>query len=369
MTVTLDRKEKVDFTHYHDKVTQVLVQKRPKNWRQMTMDGIDDSLVKNALGLIGKTIHVRKNSSYYERLKNLEEEIGGRIDIETVPGNVSTDALIRRVARGEIEYTIADKNIAQVNKTYHPDIDIRTDISFPQRIAWAVRKNSPELLEAVNDWIVKMRKKNDYYVIYNKYFKNRKLQTKRVRSELYSRSSGKISPYDDLFKEFGEKVGIDWRLLASQAYQESQFRPKVASWAGAKGLMQLMPATARRFGAKDPSDPRQSVKAGVNYLEWLQGHWKSIEDSVERQKFMLASYNVGEGHVKDAQRLAEKYGKDPKKWENIAEFLLKKSKKEYYNDPVVNYGYCRGREPVNYVREIMDRFEHYAEFVPRHQEA
>ncbi len=369
MTVTLDRKEKVDFTHYHDKVTQVLVQKRPENWRRMSMGSIDDSLVKNALGLIGKTVHVRKNSSYFERLKNLEEEIGGQINIETVPGNVSTDELIRRVATGEIEYTVADKNIAQVNKTYHPNIDIRTDISFPQRLAWAVRKNSPELLETVNDWIVQMRKKSDYYVIYNKYFKNRKLQTKRVKSELYSKSSGKISEYDHLFKEYGRKIGMDWRLLASQAYQESHFRPKVASWAGAKGLMQLMPATAKRFGASDPNDPRQSVKAGTNYLSWLEEHWKSVEDSSERIRFMLASYNVGEGHVKDAQRLAKKHGKDPKEWDVVQEFLLKKQKREYYNDPVVKYGYCRGREPVNYVREIIERFEHYSRFVPRRQEA
>ncbi len=369
MTVTLDRKEKVDFTHYLDKVTQVLVQKRPENWRRMSMSRINDSLVKSALGLIGKTIHVRKNSSYYERLKNLEEEIGGHINIETVPGDVSTDELIRRVAEGEIEYTVADKNIAQINKTYHPNIDIRTDISFPQRLAWAVRKNSPELLNAVNDWVTQMRKKDVYYVIYNKYFKNRKLQTKRVKSELYSKSSGKISEYDHLFKKYGRKIGVDWRLLASQAYQESHFRPTVASWAGAKGLMQLMPATAKRFGATNTSDPEQSVKAGTNYLQWLEKHWKSIEDSTERLKFMLASYNVGEGHVKDAQRLAEKYDKDPTKWENVKEFLLKKQKREYYNDPVVNYGYCRGREPVNYVREIMERFEHYAEFVPRYQEA
>lgn len=369
MTVTLDRKEKVDFTHYHDKVTQVLVQKRPEGWRRMSMNRINDSLIRNALDLIGKTVHVRRNSSYYERLKNLEEEIGGRIDIETVPGDVSTDELIRRVEQGEIEYTVADRNIAKVNKTYHPNIDVRTDISFPQRIAWAVRKNSPQLLGKVNDWIMQMRKTSDYHVIYNKYFKNGKLQTKRVKSELYSKSSGKISPYDEIFKEFGEKVGLDWRLLASQAYQESRFKPEVASWAGAQGLMQLMPATAKRFGAKDPSDPRQSVKAGVKYMEWLEEHWKGVEDSTERLKFMLASYNVGEGHVKDAQRLAEKHGKDPTEWEDVEEFLLKKSKKEYYNDPVVNYGYCRGREPVNYVREIMERFEHYDEFVPRHQEA
>ncbi|MFB6257663.1 MAG: lytic transglycosylase F, partial [Flavobacteriales bacterium] len=96
-----------------------------------------------------------------------------------VPGNTSTDELIRRVAKGEIEYTVADKNIAQINKTYHSNIDIRTDISFPQRLAWAVRKNSPKLLETVNDWIMDMRKGSDYYVIYNKYFKNRKLQTQR----------------------------------------------------------------------------------------------------------------------------------------------------------------------------------------------
>lgn len=369
MTVTLDRKKKVKFTEHLDKVDQVLVQKRPEGWRNMTMDGIDKKLVKSALDLIGKTVHVRKNSSYYERLQNLEEEIGGKIDIQTVPGHVSTDELINRVAQGEIDYTVADKNIALNNKTYHPDIDIRTSISFPQRLAWAVRKNSPQLLEAVNDWVRGMKKKDVYYVMYNKYFKNRKLQTQRVKSELYSRSSGRISKYDEIFKEFADQAGFDWRLLASQAYQESQFQIQAKSWAGAQGLMQLMPATAKRFGAKDPNDPRQSVKAGVNYMKWLEEYWEEIPDSTERIKFMMASYNVGEGHVKDAQRLTKKHGKDPKKWDDVEEFLLKKSRKEFYNDEVVKYGYCRGHEPVNYVREIFERFEHYSRFVDRRSSA
>ena len=152
----------------------------------------------------------------------------------------------------------------------------------------------------------------------------------------------------------------DWRLLASLVYQESQFLPYKKSWAGAVGLMQLMPKTAREFGAHDLLDPQENINAGTNYLRWLQNYWRDIPNSGERVKFVLASYNVGTGHVQDARRLAEKYGKDPNIWEdNVAFFLLKKSQKEYYDDEVVNFGYCRGEEPIRYVDEILKRYEHY----------
>ncbi len=370
MTITQERKQKVAFTEHHNIVNQVLVQKKPDNWRRMKLHEIDEQLVRSPVELIGEEVAVRENSSYFHRLQNLAEEIGGVIPIDTVPGNVSTGELIRRVAQGEVEFTVADKNIALVNQTYYPNIDIETEVSFPQRIAWAVRKNSPELLQAVNSWIRNMRKETDYYVIYNKYFKNRKQQGRRVESDYYSPKSGKVSPFDAHFREVGEEIGIDWRLLAAQCYQESRFDPSANSWAGAKGVMQLMPATAKRFGAKDPSAPEQSIQAAARYLTWLnEAIWSGIEDSTERLKFILASYNVGERHVQDAQRLARKYGKDPEKWDgHVAKFLLKKSRKEYYSDEVVEYGYCRGSEPYAYVQDIFARYEHYKKFTKEEAE-
>ncbi|RMF58815.1 MAG: lytic transglycosylase F [Calditrichaeota bacterium] len=364
MTITKERKKYVDFTDHHTIIRQVLVQRKPDNWRQMKQHEIERKLIRNVTELIGKKIYVRKGSSYYHRLVHLSDEIGGDIDIVEVPGDVSTEELIGRVSRGEIDYTVADENVAQINAVYYQNIDIKTPISLGQRIAWAVRKNSPQLKHAINVWLKHIKREPTFNILYSKYHLNKRFYRQRVKSEFSSLKGGKISPYDDLIKKYAKELGWDWRLLASQIYQESQFDPQARSWAGARGLMQLMPATAKHFGAQDVHDPHDNIATAVRYLKWLTEYWKFIPDSTQRMKFILASYNVGQGHVEDARNLARKYGKDPDKWDgNVEEFILKKSHRKYFNDEVVHYGYCRGEEPVNYVREILERYEAYKKFI------
>ncbi|MBU1881630.1 transporter substrate-binding domain-containing protein [bacterium] len=365
LTVTKERSEKVDFTVAHNETQQVLVQRKPKSWRLMKLHEIDRALIRNPIDLLGKPVHVAKGSSYYSRLVNLSEEIGGEIDIMTVPGTISTDELIGMVARNEIDYTVADENIARINSAYYSHIDFETPISFPQRVAWAVRKTSPELLEAVNAWIGEMKSSTLYYAIYDKYYKDRRGFRERARSEFYAYKGGKISEYDDLLKSYAGELGWDWRLLASLIYRESHFDPWTRSWAGAVGLMQLIPETARQFGAMDIYDPAENLHAGVKYLKWLDSLWQEIPDPVERQKFVMASYNAGQGHILDARRLARKYGKDPDVWDdNVQYFLLKKSSEEYFNDEVVEHGYCRGGETYAYVTDIFELYERYKQHVP-----
>ncbi len=362
MTITRERKERFRFTEKHTTTHQVLVQRKPENWRQMKLHNISKQLVTDPLDLIGKTIHVRENSSYYQRLQNLMDEIGGEIDIKTVSGEATTEDLINQVSRGEIKYTVADYNIASINKTYNPILDIDVPVSFSQRIAWVVRKNSPQLLETVNEWIRSMRKQTDYYVIYNKYFKNKKDYQRRIKSDFYALNKGKISKYDDIVKQHAESLQWDWRLLSSLIYQESKFDPNARSWVGAEGLMQMMPATAKELGYNDVSNPKTSIEAGVKYLKKLENSWQEIPEG-ERKKFVMASYNAGPNHVADARRLTEKYGGDPNVWHGeVDEYLLKLSSKKFFDDDVVKYGYCRGSEPYKYVREINERFEHYKKF-------
>ncbi len=364
MTVTKARLKKVDFTDQHTLIHQVLVQRLPENWRKMKRHQIKKKLIDNVTELIGKKVYVRKGSSYYQRLLHLSDEIGGDIDIVEVPGDVSTEELIAKVARGEIDYTVADENVAQINAAYLQNIDIHVPISLPQRIGWAIRKNSPHLKAAINQWLKEMKDKPTFNVLYSKYHLNKRFFTQRAKSEYFSLTGDKISPYDDLIKQQAKKLNWDWRLLASQVFQESQFDPKASSWVGARGLMQLMPQTAKQFGVKKVTDPVQNLKGGVKFIKWLENYWKDIPDSSERRKFVLASYNVGQGHVQDARKLAEKYGKDPNKWTgNVANFLLKKSQEKYFNDEVVKYGYCRGDEPVTYVEEILQRYRDYQKLI------
>ncbi|MFD1095591.1 MltF family protein [Salegentibacter chungangensis] len=364
LTITESRKDLVSFTKSHYVTHQALVQRMPANWRSLPGYKIDKQLISNTLELINDTVWVRENSSYTQRLKNLQEEIGAEIPIEHIEGNITTDEIIRMVVDGEIDRTIADYNIAAVNKTFYPILDIDTRISFSQRIAWAVRQNSPELLKAINNWISREKKSDDYYVIYNKYFKNKKSYRRRIQSDFYSKNSNKISKYDDIIKKYASEIGWDWRFLCSQVYQESRFDPKSKSWAGARGLIQLMPATAKEVGVSNSFNPEQNIRGGVKYLDRIRDRFKTVEDSIQRVKFTLAAFNCGPGHVFDAMRLAEKNGKDPNIWDgNVEEYLLKLTEKEYYLDEVVRHGFVRATEPYNYVRDIFLRYEHYKKFI------
>lgn len=365
LTVTKARKKLVAFTENHYTTRQVLVQRKPEGWRDMTRDELNKALIRNQVDLIGKEVHVRKSSSYAERLQHLSQEIGGDIIIIEDRDSAETEELIRRVALGDVEYTVADESVAFVNAAYYPDLDVRTPVSFPQQIAWAVRKNAPELLEEANKWMRQLKRQPTFNVIYRRYFKSPRASVARARSDYSSIGGEKISVYDDIIRSAADSLGWDWRLLASQIFQESRFDPAAKSWAGAIGLMQLVPETGQRFGATDLTNPDQSIRAGVKYLQFLDNLWaKTVEDEQERIKFVLASYNVGLGHVVDARELAKKHGRDPRVWDgNVEHFLLMKTKPKFFRDPVVKSGYCRGEEPVNYVKEILIRYDQYKQLI------
>jgi len=365
MTITQDRKERVSFTDYLYLVKQVLVQKKPDNWRRISWSNLQKELIHDPIELIGDTVTVRKSSSYYERLVNLSNEVGGEIIVDTsISGEISTDEIIKMVAEGKIKYTVADDNLAKINSSYYPVLDIGVQMSFSQRIAWAVNKKAPKLLNAINEWIDKERKRTDYYVIYNKYFKNKRRFKRRIKSEYYSINNNQISQYDDLIKKYAANLGWDWRLLASQVYQESRFVPHAESWAGAKGLMQVMPATATELGITDKSDPEQSLRGGTDYLKHLYDRFPDIPDSLNRVKFTLAAYNCGYQHVRDAQRLAEAEKLNKNVWDgNVKEMVLALSYPKNYRKDMVKYGYVRGIEPVTYVDQIFERYDHYKTFI------
>jgi membrane-bound lytic murein transglycosylase F len=364
LTVTRNREKEFAFSKPHCYTRQVLVQ-RKKDKKQVKNDNSPgfNKLIRNQLELAGKSIYVQENSSYAERLRALSNEIGDSINVIEIP-DYEVEQLIGMVAAGEIDYTVCDENLARVNKNYYDNIHVETPISFPQKIAWAMRKESQGLQDVVNRWMKSFKKTAKYKRIYQKYFLNKR-STHIVNDGFHSMKGGQFSVYDDIIKRESEKYDLDWRLVASIIYQESRFSPSIESWAGAVGLMQLMPETAKTFGVQKITSPVDNIRGGLKFLKWLDERLKEdVPDPEERLKFVLASYNVGLGHVQDAMRLAEKYGKDPSKWEgNVDFFLLNKSKPKYYNDPVVKYGYCRGEEPYYYVNDILERYEHYKNVV------
>jgi membrane-bound lytic murein transglycosylase F len=358
LTITGQRNQVVDFTLPMTETRQVLVQRKPKGWRRMESNGVVESLlIRNPLALSGKTIYVPIKSSYIDRLKNLQEEMGDSIMVVEFP--LDSEKLIEMVAEGKIEYTICDEHIARVNQKYYPEIDVETPISFPQNVAWAVNKGADSLKQNVDSWLLNYTDTKIARFTYNKYFVNPR--SMQYAHKYYSVRSGKISAWDEVLKEKSSETDWDWRLLASMIYQESRFQPDATSWMGAFGLMQLMPGTAELYGIDSLASPEENIEAGINHLKMLDSRFEDlISDPQERMKFVLASYNVGIAHVFDARRLAVKYDRDPEVWsDNVDYFLLNKSDPKYYKDSVVFYGYCRGEEPYNYVNDILDRWEHY----------
>ncbi len=360
LTTTKERSKIINFTEPIGQTKQVLVQKKPENWLSLSKKEYNNLLIRNQIDLGGKTIYVQKRSAFASRIKNLSEEIGENINIIEID-SLEVEEIISLVSSGDIQYTVCDENVALVNKTYYNNIDVSTAISFPQNLAWAVKKDSDSLLLTVNKCLLEFKKTKEYINLYNKYFKNPRSAI-MFQSDYYAVQGGdKISQYDDIVKIYSAEINWDWKLLSSLIFQESRFNHNVKSWAGAFGLMQLMPATANNFGVDSLSSPAANISAGVRYIKWLEKFIATdIKDKDEKVKFILAAYNAGPGHVIDAQKLAEKYGKDPKIWDNNVDFyILHKSNPKYYNDSVVKHGYCRGKEPYLFVREVIGRYEHY----------
>lgn len=318
-------------------------------------------LVSTPRDLAGQQVEIPRTSPYRQRLVELNEELTQDIDVVEV--DESSDRLIQKLAEGQIAFTVAAGNVAALKSGEYSNLLIKPAIGPPQPVVWAVRSNAPQLLAQLNGWLEAKRKSGLLATLYRKYFLDRRAYTARTNSPFLTADTGTLSPYDDLFRQYASIPGWDWRLVAAQAFQESRFNPNARSWAGAVGLMQIMPKTARQLHA-NAADPRQSIEAACRYLWKIDAQWKdSISSDSERIKFILASYNVGTGHVQDAVRLAAKNGDDPNSWIDVSYWLIRKSKRSVYNDPVVKHGFARGTEPVAYVDQILERWKNYKEFV------
>lgn len=349
-------KQEVRYCGHENISTQVLVQRANKG----------DTLLTDVTQLIGKEVYVKPGTKYADRLKHLDVELGGGIQIKDIgKDTLTTEDLIEMVSLGEIPYTVSDEDIARLNKTYYWNINVNLQISFMQRSSWIVRKSSPELAAAINAWASDNAGKRTYKAAAKRYFE---LSKQPYHADIPPIKNGHISPYDVLFKKHAKNIGWDWQLLASISYQESHFNPSVVSWAGAEGLMGIMPNTAKALGVTPHQlkDPDTGIRTGVDCLRRFRQGFSKITDPEEKIKFTLASYNAGIGHIYDAQRLAEKYGKDPLVWDNnVAEYIRLKSDPAYYNDPVCKHGYLRGSETYNYVSEVMERFRYYKAQTPK----
>jgi membrane-bound lytic murein transglycosylase F len=355
LTVTKQRSDTVNFCNPLYQTRQVLVQRR------IEQTGGDYSLaIQDSTQLTLIPIWVHRYSSFYEQLQSISTRSGQTIRIEEAPGEISTDDLIRLVDDGAIPATITDENLAAIELSNYDNIDASIPVSAPQDIAWAVRKESQDLLSELNKWLDSKEGKGLTNRLYRKYFQEASLA--RPRGFVLPKvGPGAISAYDSLFKLYAPQLDWDWRMLASIAYHESHFNPQAQSWSGAYGLMQLMPQTAVRFGCTSTPTPECSIQAATKYIKYLQNMWqKRVPSASERTKFVLASYNIGQGHILDAQNLARELGMKDTVWDgNVAEALLMKQQEKYYTMSCVKHGYCNAREPFIFVQKIIGTYDLY----------
>jgi len=326
---------------------------------QVLVQNMGSKSVSDVTELAGKSVYVPANSIFLNRLEDLNEEIGGTIKILIANDSLTDDDLIDMVGEKKIEYTLAYHNVALLHKSYYKNLDCRMSVGFDQHNGWLIRYSSPELKKSIEKWEKLPDTQTAQATFFSKYWESSPyFAMRKVRIP-----KGSISPYDNLFKKYATLINWDWRLLAAVAYHESHFDSSSTSWAGAAGLMQLMPRTASNFGLdrKTILDPELNIEAGVQYIKSLNLAFRRIENNEERVKFILAAYNSGPAHVLDAMALASKYGKNSHVWFNQVEyFLQKKSDPEFYNDPVVKYGYFRGKETARYVHNTLDTYEKYS---------
>lgn len=322
-------------------------------------------MIYDVTQLIGREVYVEKGSKYESRLRNLDNEVGGGIIIHAVEGEQALPTeLIQRVSHREIDFTIVDSDIAQMNLAYYDSINIGLKVGFAQRSSWAVARQDQWLADSINLWAASVNAQEYSKQALKHYFEmNRGPKPDSVKVDtLPVTPAGAISPYDHVFKQYAQQIGWDWRLLAAIAYSESGFDPNATSWMGARGLMQVMPKTARSFGAReeDLGNAEVSIRVASMILKELDGIMRSRAAAGDRIKFVLAAYNAGSGHVTDAIALARKYELNPRVWsENVEQAMLWKMDPEYYNDSVCSNGYCRGTEPVDYVVKVLNCYENY----------
>ncbi len=298
--------------------------------------------------LAGLHIVVGDDTSYNETIQSLQAD-GFEINATTT-SEYSTEELLEQVAKHQIDCTIADSNIYSLNLRYFPDIALAFSISGREQLAWVLHKNEKELEADMYAWLNDYNQKGlmtqlkDHYYSYILFFDyyNTKMFYKRMKSRL--------PKYKKYFQSAATKFSIPWTLLASVSYQESHWNPRAKSFTGVRGLMMLTKRTAKILGVKNRLDPKQSVIGGTRHLKQMIKFVPQDVQDENRLKFALAAYNIGLGHIKDAQKLAKKLGLNQNVWSDLKIVLPLLSQKKYYRN--LKYGYARGAEPVKYVESI-----------------
>lgn len=354
-TVTPERREAASFTRPYNIVDQTVVYSMEHPFRPQTLEELSGS---------GIPISVRVNSSYYFRLLDLIDQ-GYDLEIDPISDGLDTEALLVQVANGNLYATVADDNMFNAANRYVEGLYAGPTIAESDTIAWAIRGNSPDLKDRMNRYLYKHfrftedrdepRRSTFLNILRKKYFEESQQIAEFYNPEWQYQTLGVISPYDEMIKTVADSLEIDWLLLTAMIAQESSFNPESKSWAGAVGLMQIMPQFVET-PYEQLYDEKINIRVGAQIFKDHMEHYSYL-DTDNQLSFALATYNVGLGHMADARRLAIDRNRDPNEWSEVSDALLKLMQRRYYQD--ARFGFARGIEPVQYVEEIRNRYRTY----------
>ena len=261
-----------------------------------------------------------------------------------------SEELLEMVETGVIPLTVADSNIIALHRRYYPELEVLFPVAEDQSLAWVVHPSNTKLLSAVEAWFADpatamlLDRLNQHYYGHLDDFNYIDITTFQERMRT------RLPRYQPFFEQSAADIGMDWKLLAALAYQESHWNPRARSFTGVRGLMMLTRKTAKEMGVANRLDPEESIIGGTQYLHDLHRRLGSSVSEPDRTFMALAAYNVGWGHLQDARTLARRLGKNANAWSDIRSTLpLLRLKKFYRKLP---HGYARGAEPVQYVDRI-----------------
>lgn len=342
LTITPERASLVRFSEPYRRVDELLV----THDRTPRIESIDE--------LSGQRVVVRESSSYAESLAELDRELVSAgldpIEIEYVDEQLETERILELVAARRFPYTVADSMIAELAVRIHPQLRI-VDVEPLRRggrLAWATHPAAASLTQEMNAFLARYEEGSLLgNMAVRKYF-----EAESALAARFAEGGGGISEYDPLFRANAERFGLDWRLAAAMAYQESRFDPTARNRWGAVGLLQIKPETAREPYVGIPEvegieNVNENVRAGLKYLAWIkQRYFDSAPEMRERDRLRmaLAAYNAGPSTLIRARRRAEQLGLDPNRWFRNVELALLDMRKT---------------EPVFYVSEINQRYLAY----------
>lgn len=256
--------------------------------------------------------------------------------------------LMEQVQNQDIDYTVVDSAIFELERSMFPRIEVAMELSEPAPIGMAFpKRDDVTLLERLNQFIRDYEASGEMELLRQAYFVDNNRMDVGGALVFKERLEERLPEFETLFRTVADEIGYDWLLLAAQAYQESHWEPRARSPTGVRGLMMLTLPTAEQMGVESRLDPEQSLRGGLKYMVSLHDRMPERIPEPDRTKFALAAYNVGFGHLNDARILAQRAGANPDVWDEVVEYLPLLRQRRYYS--TVEHGYARGNEPVVYV--------------------